>query len=159
MANLRIGDETRARIAQAWSGLLSRIAAGGLIGRELQALGIERDSVRAYMASTQDARKEWDEAREASADAFFEDAIEITYNSTDPKLARAQVDALLRFAARRDPKRYSERQTLDVNMRTVDLTRIITEAQARVAAYEHGRVIAGESARVLEVLPALGDLL
>jgi hypothetical protein len=149
MANLRIGEDTRARIAQAWPGLLSRIAGGGLIGRELQALGVERDSVRAYMASTQDARKEWDEAREASADAFFEDAVEITYNSTDPKLARAQVDALLRFAARRDPRRYSERQTLDVNVRAVDLTRIISEANARLAAREAGRVIEGT------VLPAL----
>jgi hypothetical protein len=101
------------------------------------------------MASTQDARKEWDEAREASADAFFEDAVEITYNSTDPKLARAQVDALLRFAARRDPRRYSERQTLDVNVRAVDLTRIISEANARLAAREAGRVIEGT------VLPAL----
>ena len=150
MSNLRISAQTRARIYELWPALLSRIAAGAMIGRELEAIGIGRDSIRAVLADNKDMRAEWDEARTASADAFFDDAIETTYSGGDPKLIRAQVDALLRFAARRNPRTYSERQTLDVNVRSVDLTAIIRDANARLAAYDKGRVIEHDARPALE---------
>jgi len=173
MANQRISEDTRARITQVWPDLCSRLAAGELVGDVLKSLGISDTMKRAYLANEPDARREWDEAREASADAFMDEAMQVARgvpipNSSgepidtrarDPQADRLHVDTLKWAARIRNPRLYGDKAQLDVNVRTVDLTRIITEAQARVAAYEHGRVIAGESARVLEVLPALGDLL
>jgi hypothetical protein len=62
---------------------------------------------------------------------------------------RVHVDTLKWAARIRNPRAYSDKSSIDVNVRTVDLTRIISEANARLAAREAGRVIEGT------VLPAL----
>ena len=163
MANQRISEDTRARITQAWPDLCARLAAGELVSDVLKSLGISDTMKRAYLASELDARKEWDDAREASADAFMDEAMRVARGepipnnngepidtrARDPQANRLHVDSLKWAARIRNPRAYSDKQTLDVNVRTVDLTRIISEANARLAAREAGRVIEGV------VLPAL----
>jgi hypothetical protein len=70
----------------------------------------------------------------------------------DPAHARNAIDTLKWAAKTRNPKVYSDKAVIDMNIRTVDLTRIITEAAARLAVHRAGRVIEHEQ-------PLLADLL
>jgi hypothetical protein len=141
MPDTRISEQTRAAVAQAWQGMLDEIAGGAEIGKTLSAAGISRNVVRAYIASTPEARAQWDEAREASADAYFDKACAMANSRVlDPAAARVQLQAWQWLASIRNPRVYSQKATLDVNVRTVDLTRIISDANARLAA-SRGRVI------------------
>jgi hypothetical protein len=61
----------------------------------------------------------------------------------------------LKWAARiRNPRLYGDKAQLDVNVRTLDLTRIISDAQARLAA---SRIIEGHVIRA--ALPELESLM
>ena len=140
----RISDNTRQRIAAAWPDLLTRFAAGELIRDVLKDLGFSRSEVSAYKLQTPGAVAEWDEAREASADALFDEALEEGRKDVDKFLAqhvRTRIDALKWAARIRNPRMYGDKAQLDVNVRTVDLTRIIQDANARLAASKEGRVI------------------
>lgn len=119
--------------------------------------------LRAYLASTPNARKEWDEAREASADAFFDQVQDLASGNFegDPKAARVQFQALTWLASRRNPRVYSEKTQIDLNVRSVDLTAIIADANRRLAAAQ-ARALPGEVIRdSLPVLvpAALADLM
>lgn len=152
----RIGADTRARIAAVWHIMLDDMASGALVERTHTKHGLSRGEIRAYLATTAGARQEWDEAREASADAFMDEAVDIAFNySLDAADARARAD-ILKWAARvRNPRLYGDRAALDVNVRTVDLTRIIEAANARLASAVGGRVLE-HGARL--ALPALVEL-
>ena len=138
----RIGPDTAARIAKAWPELIGAFADGQLVRDTLNNLGLTRNMLRAYLVSNPQARVEWDAAREQSADALFEDALETAYNPRlDPAHARMRAD-VLKWAARiRNPKLYGDKAQLDVNVRTVDLTRIIESANARLHAAQSMRTI------------------
>ncbi len=177
----RIGDETAARIAGAWETILARIAAGALIKDVLAELELKREWVSAYIAREPGRRAEWDDARERSADAFAEEALNVardpfetvTKDSAgqplaaplivrrDPAHARTYIDTLKWAARTRNPRIYSDKSTVDLNVRTVDLTRIISDANARLEMQRAaGRII--ESTIVRQALPApssLDDLL
>lgn len=154
----RIGDETRRKILAGWPSLIAAVADGANIGKACDALGVTRDHVRIYQLENAAAREEWIQAREASADAFADMAREIADNpGTDSKAARVKLQALMWLAARRNPRLYSERSQIDVNVRTLDLTRIIQDANARLAAAQVGRIVDGQVLRA--ALPALEELL
>ena len=142
MANQRISEATAARIAQAWPELIGAFADGQLVRDALNERGLTRDMLRAYLVANPQARIEWDSAREQSADALFEDALQVAYNTgLDPAHARMRAD-VLKWAARiRNPKLYGDKAQLDVNVRTVDLTRIIESANARLHAAQSMRTI------------------
>ena len=138
----RIGDETAARIENAWPDLLDKLAAGSMVRVALADLGLKPEHVRAYLKANPSARTDWDDAREQSADAFMDDALEVAYNrEIDPAHARMRVDTLKWAARIRNPRLYGDKSQLDVNVKTIDLTRIITDAQARLAAATAGRTI------------------
>jgi hypothetical protein len=113
-----------------------------LVRDALNERGLTRDMLRAYLVSNPQARIEWDSAREQSADALFEDALQVAFNTgLDPAHARMRAD-VLKWAARiRNPKLYGDKAQLDVNVRTVDLTRIIESANARLHAAQSMRTI------------------
>lgn len=178
MADKKIGPETRARITQAWPDILARIAGGQFIKDTLKEYGFSDAELRAYLATEPNARAEWDAAKEQSADAFMLEALEVARNPfeevsigpdgkrlaeplivrRDSAHARTYIDTLKWAARIRNPRAYSDKQTLDVNVKTVDLTRIIQDANARLAAATAGRVI--EGAVVRAALPqSLDDLL
>lgn len=160
MANSRIGPETRAKIADAWRGIIDAIADGELISRTIEAAGFSREMLRAYLADTPGAREEWDSARKFSADAFFDRAHEVINSpDLDPKIARVRFEGFMLLAAKRDPRMYGDRSQVDVNVRTVDLTRIIQDANARLQAQQQGRLIDSTAQRVQDLLPELAGLL
>lgn len=148
MAN-RIGPETTERIAAAWPDILEQIADGAQVNQAIAEAGFTRGMIRAYLANTPGARAAWDDAREQSADSFMEQALEVANNPTDDAAhARTRIDTLKWAARIRNPRTYSDKAQLDVNVRTVDLTRIIEAANARLAAAQAGRVIEAESVRL-----------
>ena len=153
----RIGPETHARIAEAWPTILEGLARGDLVRDTLARVNISGDMLRAYKSSNAQARTEWDEARELSADAFLDAALETANNrQEDPAHARVKIDTLKWAARIRNPRLYGDRATVDVNVRTVDLTRIILDANARLAAAQAPRLVQGET---LAQLPSLEDVL
>ena len=163
MAENRISEETRARIRQAWPEILADIAGGSLIRDVLKRANITLHMARGYMDSTAGARDEWNQAKADSADAYFDEAAAIAYNpGSDPASARVKADLFKWLAGKRNPRDYSDKATLDVNVRTVDLTRIISEANARLEASRMlgagaGQIIEGQAVRV--GADALGELL
>lgn len=151
----RISADTAARIAAAWPDILAGLASGRLVRDVLKDAGLTADMLRAYKAASAEARTQWDDAREQSADAFMDEALEVANNDkADPAHARVKIDTLKWAARIRNPRLYGDKAQLDVNVRTVDLTRIIEAANARLAAAQAGRVIEAEVVR-----PTLADLL
>jgi len=166
-----ISAETRAAIRAAWPDFLARVAAGELIKDACTAHGFSVGEMRVYRTSEPGAQAQWDAAREESADAFVEEAMEVarTSNSTQVQAAdaRTRIDTLKWAARVRNPRAYSDKQTIDMNVRTVDLTRVIADARKRLEA---SRVIEGAVIRpavahrtephiTSESVPALSDLL
>lgn len=146
----RIGPETIERLTKAWPDILEGLAAGKLVRDVLAQHGTNADALRAYKSGNPQARAEWDEARERSADAFMDEAIEAAYNrDLDPAHARMRVDTLKWAARIRNPRLYGDKAQLDVNVKTVDLTRIIEAANARLIASQAGRVIEHETLKAL----------
>jgi len=155
MANTRISQETRARMFAAWEGILGKVADGALVGKTLESAGFSREMLRAFLYDPE-RKKEWDTARELSADAFFDQAQEIANScDADPKAARVRLQALMWLASKRNPRVYSEKAQLDINVRTLDLTPIISAANARLAASRVPMVIEGVSTRLSEELASL----
>lgn len=164
----RLGDEARAKIARAWPDLLYAVASGGNIGEACAAAGVSRSAVYAYQAEFPEARTQWERAREESADSFADMVAGILNNPIDDaQVARVRMDGYRWLAAKRNPRVYSDKQQIDMNVRTVDLTRVIADARKRLEA---SRVVEGavvrpaiahrtESLITSESVPALSDLL
>ena len=151
----RISDETRARIAAAYDDLLDRMAAGLEMAEAYEAAGVKADQVRVWRLEDKSGEREkaWQAAREQSADAYADKVAEIANKpGIDGAIARVRMDAFRWLASKRNPRTYSDKQSLDVNIRTLDLTRIIGDAQARLAAAQVGRIIDGQVLRA--ALPA-----
>ena len=150
MPDTRISDATREKVRKAWPAILEGLADGKLIRDVLAQHGVSRDVLRLWLAEDQGRRTEWDLARERSADAFMDEAIEAAYNrELDPAHARMRVDTLKWAARIRNPRLYGDKAQLDVNVKTVDLTRIIEAANARLIASQAGRVIEHETLKAL----------
>lgn len=152
MAGTHLSPETKARIAAAWPAICGRIAAGELIKDICKELGFHEALLRAFRLQHPDAQRAWDAAKEDSAAAFMEEALEV---ARDPGIlgdksahARTRIDTLKWAARIRNPRSYSDKAQLDVNVKTVDLTRIIAEANARLAA-SRGRTLEHEPAATL----------
>lgn len=147
--NTRIGAETAARVREHWGDILRSLAEGELVGPLCARLDLKPEWLRAYRQWEPNARQEWELAREQSADAFAEKALSLAMNPVqvipqegkeplimriDPANARNAIDTLKWAARIRNPRLYSDKNTLDINVKTVDLTRIISDANARLAA-------------------------
>ena len=163
----RISEQTRAEIRSAWPAIIEGLAAGELVHVLLARLALKPEWLRAYRSSEPNARQEWDDAREQSADSFAEKALDMALNPAqvinpgergnetgtqpliirvDPAHARNAIDTLKWAARIRNPRLYSDKAQLDVNVRTVDLTRIISEANARLANGRAPRILEHEQA-------------
>ena len=129
----------RARVESAWPELLARIAAGAELGDTLKALGLTRDAVRAYRYLVDKAEEQYQLARKESAAAMFEELrILAKTRSRDQVEAadkRAEMDIVRWMIMKLDPKNYSDKAQLDVNVKTMDLTDIVNNAAARLAAH------------------------
>jgi hypothetical protein len=166
MTTGRISAETEARVSSAWPEIIEALAAGELVKNVLARAGLARANIAAFMVANPGARIEWESAREASADAFFDEAMvnaRTDYAGADAAHVRTRIDTLKWASRIRNPRLYGEKNTLDVNVKHVDLTAIIRDANARLAAAQQPRLVQGE--RIVDALPlpplpaALGDLL
>lgn len=133
----QISKQTAQRVEAVWQSILSRVASGERYSVILKGYDLTYDQMRGYRDSNPALRAEWDSARKDSADVFVDEMVAIAYCSEDdnPVLARVKLDAFTRLIEKLNPERYAPRTRADINVRTVDLTAIIMEAQARVAGY------------------------
>ena len=142
-------SDNNALVHSAWNDILAALADGELVHVILARHGFTRKQVAAYRAWRPAARAEWDDARECSADALFDEALmEARRNDVakeDAQHIRTRIDTLKWAARIRNPRHYGDKAQLDVNVRTVDLTAIIRDANARLAAAQSGRIIDGTS--------------
>lgn len=141
-----MAEQRVALLRAAWQDMCAALAAGELIKTILASRGLTPDDLRAFLRAEPGARAEWDTAREASADSYFDELME---SARDPKprdwqQARLYQDALKWAARIRNPRLYSDKSTIDVNVKTVDLTKIIQDANARLLAQRQGRIINAE---------------
>lgn len=152
MANQRISEETRARIDSLWPTILDAIAAGAEIRKTLAVYDVSPDMARAYMANGPELRAQWDSAKEDSADAYFDKVVDLSNNpGADPHRARLQADLWRWLAGKRNPRTYSDKQSIDLNVRTIDVTQTLIAAQARLeAARALLPAIIGQATRVDE---------
>ena len=144
-----LGPAGRARMSELWPQLLERVAAGDIIKRVYEDLGISAGMVRAWRADNVANDREWQAAREASADSFADMALDEAMSNKcgdEAAHARTRIDTLKWAARIRNPRLYSDKSQVDINVKTIDLTRIISEANARLAAARAPRILEHEGA-------------
>lgn len=153
---MALSEETRAKIAAHWPDILDAVGSGELgvtlesAAKALAGVGIR--SVQRYARQTPGARAELDAALADGADALVERLPTLILAEPDARRARVLVDTLFRIAAARDPKRYGAKSAMTLDVRTIDLTRIIQDANARLAASRVvGQVIEGARALTEEL--------
>lgn len=164
----KIGPDLESRIAAAWPEMCADIEAGSLVIKAIGKHGFTRQHITAFLGRNPGARREWDLAKEASAESFMDMALETAINpgttiwegpdgkpldkplviAEDYQHARTRIDTYKWAARIRNPRSYSDKSSIDLNVKTVDLTAIIRDANARlIASQQAGRVIAGEVVR------------
>jgi hypothetical protein len=168
----RISEETIQRIGAAWPQILGDIAAGALVRDALKAASVSYAHVRAFIQSDATLRAQWDDAREQSAEAFIDEALEVARGAgrvalddkgaviygrdgkpliirPDSAHARTMVDTLKWAARIRNPRAYSDKMQVDHTHKHLDLTKIIADADARL----NGRIIEHEQAHAALAAP------
>jgi len=130
------------RIAAAWPDILQSIADGNRVDLTCQRLGFERNQLWRFWSRHPQRRTEWYDAHKDSADAIIDKAIQAAECADgDAKAARVKVSMYQWLAEKRDPDRFGQRTRADINVKTVDLTAVINDANARLAASKQGRII------------------
>ena len=149
MPATRLSVATVERIAELWPRLLADIAearAGVNVKDLLAHYGVSPHVVRAYRVGNAQADKAWQLAREQRADTLFDELLDTANNrEDDPAHARVKCDVLKWAIVKFNPRLYGDRSQVDLNVKTVDLTRIIQDANARLAAsrtFDHSDIAA-----------------
>lgn len=131
----RLGPDTIARIEAGWQTVLAAVAAGRRMDQACEAIGLNPDHMRVYRATRPDKEREWQAARKQSAEAFADKAQDIVEGPMmDAQAARVKIDFYKWLASKRDPQGFSDKAMVDINVKHVDLTRIIEAANARILA-------------------------
>ena len=143
---MALSENVRQKVQAAFPEILQAIRDGARVDRTCTAHGLDRRDVWAYGSKDTELRAAWYDAMKESADAFLDKAMDAAENAgKDAKAARVQLAAYQWIAEKRDPERYGQRVRNDINVKTIDLTRIIQDANARLIAQQHGRIIEGTS--------------
>lgn len=143
---MAFSENARQKVQAAFPEILQAIRDGARVDRTCAAHGLDRRDVWAYWSKDPKLRAAWYDAMKESADAFLDKAIDAAENAgKDAKAARVQLAAYQWIAEKRDPERYGQRVRNDINVKTIDLTRIIQDANARLIAAQQGRIIEGTS--------------
>jgi hypothetical protein len=152
----RISRETFAAIESDWLDILDAIADGQTIADVVELKPYSRSSVYAFRReSTQDVRNAFHDAVKESAQADM-DTLRATISSEDldPRHARNRINGLMWLIEKKDPDRYGQRVRADFNVKTLDLNRIIADANDRLALHQ-ASTIEG----VAIVVPELASLM
>lgn len=143
-----ISIEARERIRPQFDRIVAGVASGRTVKAVLLEAGIDSSMWYEYLRAIPGARQDWDDAREQSGHAFMDEVLDEARADVDKELAqhvRTRIDALKWAARVRNPRAYADKATVDVNVRSVDLTKIISEANARLEAQRQGRIINAET--------------
>lgn len=111
-----------------------------------------------YIASSEELQDMFTDAEQRGRDAMAEALINIdnhdVHGQSDPKMAKVISDNIKWFLAKKDPKNYGERVTVEQSF-TVDIaiTTALDAARRRSAQIEHHDVRRLENVEDAEVLP------
>lgn len=159
----------RARVTAAWPELLERVAAGEEVRHAIVAVGLARGAVRSYRALEPGADDEWQQARQDYAQSLFDEVMTLARTKSADQVAASDKRELLnhmRWTLQKlDPKNYSDKAQLDINVKSMDLTRIIEAANARILARTAPNIAVlapsrthAQDAQDAELVPSLVDL-
>lgn len=128
----------RETVAAAWPAFLDALADGQEVGKACKAHGFTHRQLRTWLSEQPAAvRQEYELAREESADALMDEAMNLARTNIDKEFAthaRTRIDTLKWAARIRNPRLYGDKTTMDVNVKHVDLAGIIAAANARLLA-------------------------
>lgn len=113
---------TPEEIAERHNELCGLVAEGKTIRQIAEQYGVSAGSIIAWLTDTPERTEQYARARDAAADLFEADIIEAAM-AVSPESApadRVKIDALKWVAARRAPKRYSERLQQQVDLTSSD---------------------------------------
>jgi hypothetical protein len=140
-----ISSEKRARIDILWPEILQAIRDGARIDHTAAAHSLTRADLWAFRAGNPALVAAWYDAIKDSADSFVDQMVDVMKEAEgNAKGARVKASILQWIAEKRDPDRYGQRTRADINVKTVDLTAIIKDANARLAAAKEPRLIQGD---------------
>jgi hypothetical protein len=148
-----ISNETVQRLMALWPDMCARLAAGDLVRDIYKGADVSPFQAAMFKADHPAQRTTWDQARQASADSFYDEAMAEARADVDKEYAqhvRTRIDTLKWAARIRNPAAYSDKSSVDVNVRTVDLTAIIKDANARLAASKQGRIIEHDTVNITD---------
>lgn len=153
---MAISEETRARIAAVWEQILDAVATCEMTVEQAagKLAGVGVRSVQRYARETKGARAELDAALLDGAELMVARIPSVILETPDARRARVLAEYLWKIAASRDPARYGQQSRVDLNVRTVDLTQIVRDAQARLEAARARPAIEGEA----RVVPDAAEL-
>lgn len=140
----KLSDAARDLLIAAWPEMCAKLAAGELVRDIYAAAGTSPFMAAMFKAAYPAHRALWDQARQASADSFYDEAMAEARSDVDKEKAqhvRTRIDTLKWAARIRNPAMYSDKSSIDVNVKTLDLTKIISEANARLAAAKEPRLV------------------
>lgn len=152
----RISVETFDAIQNDWLDILDCIADGQTIGDVCESKPYSRSAVYAFRReSAQGVRNAFHDAMRESAQADM-DTLRATISNSDldPRHARNKINGLMWLIEKKDPDKYGQRVRADFNVKTLDLNRIIADANARLESH-HANTIDG----VAVVVPELAMLM
>lgn len=133
----RISAETFEAIENDWLDILDAIADGQTIGDVCDVKPYTRSSVYAFRReSPQSVRDAFHDAMKESAQADM-DTLRATISNSDldPRHARNKINGLMWLIEKKDPDKYGQRVRADFNVKTIDLNKIIGDANARLAMH------------------------
>jgi transposase-like protein len=102
-------DDKEARVVEI-------IALGGTIRSAATEIGVDQSTITRWLQDESRVafRTQYAQAREAQADSFFDEVVDVSRDPTiDPATARVRIDALKWAAGKRKPKVYGDRVQLD----------------------------------------------
>ena len=128
-------EKMRAQIAPHWDAILEAVASNQktVYQAGIDIAGASISSIQRYARQVPGAREQLDAALADGCELMMAQIDEMIKTEPDARRARVRADFQLKLAQSRDPKRWGERMRHDVTVKTLDLTRIISEANARLA--------------------------
>jgi hypothetical protein len=139
-----ISKETHASIAKAWPEIIEALGNGQEVRAVLARHDLSRGMLVAFINGQAGAKQEWDNAKELSAEHFFDQLVALMEDNSaklDPARVRVNADILKWMIGKRNPRVYSDKSQVDINVKTLDLTAIVNAARARLEAARPARVI------------------
>lgn len=122
--------------------ILQAIRDGARVDKTCESYGISTAQLWLFRNRDPELRAAWHDAMKDSADAYVQKAQQVIEDDTvNPKAARVKLSGYQWLAEKRDPDKYGQRTKADINVRTVDLTAIIQDANARLATSRQNQII------------------